>query len=71
MNRLLSLAAAGMVLLGAWAAAVPAVSTGDLYFHPQGYPVLVDRNRRRIFGELMTFSDLPRTLKRLDRLRFL
>jgi gamma-glutamylcyclotransferase (GGCT)/AIG2-like uncharacterized protein YtfP len=46
----------------------PAVTTGRLYHLPYGFPAMFDAPDGQVFGEVMTFPDIERTLERLDRL---
>jgi len=46
----------------------PAVTTGRLYHLPQGFPAMFDAPDGQVFGEVMTFPDIAKTLERLDRL---
>jgi len=46
----------------------PAVTTGCLYHLPYGFPAMFDAPDGQVFGEVMTFSNLKETLKRLDYL---
>ncbi len=46
----------------------PAVTTGCLYHLPQGYPAMFDASDGQVFGEVMTFPDIKKTLEHLDRL---
>lgn len=46
----------------------PAVTTGRLYHLPQGFPAMFDAPDGQVFGEVMTFPDIKKTLERLDRL---
>ena len=46
----------------------PAVTTGRLYHLPMGFPAMVDVANGQVFGEAMTFADLPAKLKTLDHL---
>lgn len=41
---------------------------GELYHLPQGYPALLPSPTGYVYGEVMTFPDVPKTLKRLDEL---
>ncbi|OQA89179.1 MAG: Gamma-L-glutamyl-butirosin B gamma-glutamyl cyclotransferase [bacterium ADurb.Bin236] len=46
----------------------PAVTTGRLYHLPYGFPAMFDAPDGQVFGEVMTFPDIGKTLERLDRL---
>lgn len=46
----------------------PAVTTGQLYHLPFGFPAMFDAPDGQVFGEVMTFQDIANTLERLDRL---
>ncbi len=46
----------------------PAVTTGWLYHLPYGFPAMFDAPDGQVFGEVMTFPDIAKTLERLDRL---
>jgi len=46
----------------------PAVTTGRLYHIPYGFPAMFDAPDGQVFGEVMTFPDIEKTLARLDRL---
>jgi len=46
----------------------PAVTTGRLYQTPYGFPAIIDAPDGQVFGEVMTFPDITKTLQRLDRL---
>lgn len=46
----------------------PAVTTGRLYHLPYGFPAMFDALEGQVFGEVMTFPDIRKTLERLDRL---
>ncbi len=46
----------------------PAVTTGRLYHLPYGFPAMFDAPDGQVFGEVMTFPDMAKTLERLDRL---
>jgi gamma-glutamylcyclotransferase (GGCT)/AIG2-like uncharacterized protein YtfP len=46
----------------------PAVTTGLLYHLPYGFPAMFDTLAGQVFGEVMTFTDIKRTLERLDML---
>ena len=45
-----------------------AVTTGQLYHLPYGFPAMFDVSDGQVFGEVMTFPDIGKTLERLDRL---
>jgi gamma-glutamylcyclotransferase (GGCT)/AIG2-like uncharacterized protein YtfP len=45
-----------------------AVTTGRLYHLPYGFPAMFDAPDGQVFGEVITFPDIEKTLKRLDRL---
>jgi len=46
----------------------PAVTTGRLYHLPMGFPAMIEADDRQVFGEAMTFPDLPAKLAVLDHL---
>jgi len=46
----------------------PAVTTGRLYDTPYGFPAMFDAPDGKVFGEVMTFPDIEKTLGLLDRL---
>jgi gamma-glutamylcyclotransferase (GGCT)/AIG2-like uncharacterized protein YtfP len=46
----------------------PAVTTGQLYHLPYGFPAMFDAPDGQVFGEVMTFPDIAKTIERLDRL---
>jgi gamma-glutamylcyclotransferase (GGCT)/AIG2-like uncharacterized protein YtfP len=46
----------------------PAVTTGRLYHLPYGFPAMFDAPDGEVFGEVMTFPDIVKTLERLDHL---
>lgn len=46
----------------------PAVTTGRLYHLPYGFPAMFDAPDGQVFGEVMTFPDIAKTLERLDLL---
>jgi len=46
----------------------PAVTTGRLYHLPYGFPAMFDALDEQVFGEVMTFPDIEKTLERLDLL---
>ncbi|OQA87769.1 MAG: Gamma-L-glutamyl-butirosin B gamma-glutamyl cyclotransferase [bacterium ADurb.Bin236] len=45
-----------------------AVTTGRLYQTPYGFPAMFDAPDGQVFGEVMTFPDIEKTLERLDKL---
>jgi len=46
----------------------PAVTTGWLYHLPYGFPAMFDAPDGQVFGEVMTFPDIEKTLEALDNL---
>lgn len=46
----------------------PAVTAGRLYHLHYGFPAMFDARDGRVFGEIMTFPDIERTIRALDRL---
>ncbi|HPI78330.1 MAG TPA: gamma-glutamylcyclotransferase [bacterium] len=46
----------------------PAVTTGRLYHLPYGFPAMFDAPDGQVFGEVMTFPDIDKTLERTDQL---
>ena len=46
----------------------PAVTTGRLYHLPYGFPAMFDAPVGQVFGEVMTFPDIRKTLEHLDHL---
>jgi len=45
-----------------------AVTTGRLYDTTYGFPAMFDTQDGQVFGEVMTFPNIEKTLSRLDRL---
>lgn len=46
----------------------PAVTTGRLYHLPQGFPAMFDAPDGQVFGEVMTFPNIEKTLRAMDYL---
>jgi len=46
----------------------PAFTNGRLYHLPYGFPAMFDAPDGQVFGEVMTFPDIKKTLERLDSL---
>lgn len=44
----------------------PAVTTGRLYHLPYGFPAMFDTPDGQVFGEVITFPDIVKSLERLD-----
>jgi len=44
----------------------PAVTTGRLYHLPYGFPAMFDAFDGHVFGEVMTFPNIEKTIERLD-----
>jgi len=44
----------------------PAITTGRLYHLPYGFPAMFDASDGQVFGEVMTFPDIEKTIEHLD-----
>ena len=46
----------------------PAATTGRLYHLPYGFPAMFDAPDGQVFGEVMTFPDIEKTIEAMDYL---